>query len=59
MYSKAWVVSRDLCFSLTWGHAVEYFVREMCYKREGRGFDSISVGLILAAALWLWGLLGI
>jgi hypothetical protein len=29
-----------LVISLIWGHAIEYVVEALCYKAEGRGFES-------------------
>jgi hypothetical protein len=44
----------------TLGHTVEEFVEALCYKPEGRGFESrwgefLSVCLIVRASLWPWG----
>jgi hypothetical protein len=45
---------------IIWDHAVAYLVEALCYKPEGRRFESrmkwiCSIYLILPAALWSWG----
>jgi hypothetical protein len=38
------------------GAAVAQLVEALCYKAEGRGFDSrFFIDIILPVALWLWG----
>jgi hypothetical protein len=57
------VTSFVICCSYL-GHAVVYLVEALCYKLEGRGFESpwgefFSIYQILSVTQWPWGQLSL
>jgi len=58
---STWIEVLETAFCTSRGHAVAQLIEELCYKPEGRGFDSPMLSLeffivtILLAALCPWG----